>query len=69
MINQIFNPWTTPSKGVQFLLSFLFHMFISTHHYEIMKYIGRYVVGGRWVGIVMTFLVRECYGSPKKQEF
>jgi hypothetical protein len=20
-------------------------------------------------GIVMTFLVRECYGSPKKQEF
>ncbi len=24
----------------------------------------------RWLlFIVMTFLVRECYGSPKKQEF
>jgi hypothetical protein len=22
----------------------------------------------QWI-IVMTFLVRECYGSPKKQEF
>jgi hypothetical protein len=25
--------------------------------------------GGTRYFIVMTFLVRECYGSPKKQEF
>jgi len=50
MINQIFNQWTTPSKDVQLLSSFLFHMFISTHHYETMIYVGRYVVGGKWVG-------------------
>jgi hypothetical protein len=24
---------------------------------------------GNKIIIVMTFLVRECYGSPKKQEF
>jgi len=41
MINQILNQWTTQSKGVQLLSNFLFHMFILTLHYKIMKYESR----------------------------
>jgi hypothetical protein len=41
MMNQVFNQQTTPSKGVKFLLIFLFHMFILTLHYKIMKYEGK----------------------------
>jgi hypothetical protein len=48
MLNQVFNQWTTPSKGVQLLSKKLFDMFISTHHYKTMRYIVRWVHG--WVG-------------------
>jgi hypothetical protein len=41
MINQVFNQWITPSKGVQLLSIVLFHMFILTLHYKTMKYEGR----------------------------
>jgi len=40
MINQVPNHWTTPSKVVQFLLIFLFHMFVFALHYKIMRYEG-----------------------------
>jgi hypothetical protein len=50
MINQVLNQWTTPSKGVQLLLIFLFHMCSLTLHYKIMRYEGRYVIGDRLVG-------------------
>jgi len=51
MINQILNQWTTPSKGVQLLSIFLFHMFILTHHYKTMWYeVGRLQETGGWVG-------------------
>jgi hypothetical protein len=50
MINQVLNQWTTPSKGVQFLLIFKISNVIFTLHYKIMRYEGKYVIGDRWVG-------------------
>ncbi len=58
MKNQVFNQWTTPSKGVQLLSIFLFHMFILTFHYKIMRMkVGRLQEIGGWVGVYVDWQV------------
>jgi len=43
MINQVLNQWTAPLKGDRILSKFQFNMFILTHHYKTMRYIGEWV--------------------------
>jgi hypothetical protein len=45
LTSPMINQWTAPLKDIQLLSFKKFHMFISTHHYKTMRYIGRWVGG------------------------